>query len=150
MKPEREVNMPSDGTIKFAVSFLSRKILEQCIAVARGTRVLIPIAIRFPVVTSAGSASSLGMLMADSPCMVPHHAIPWERELEHSEGVCTSSAWILPFPCKQADDFTCRTGRQLIFHISHENSLSLFKILLYCYGGIWTYLILVIFDAYSA
>lgn len=92
MKPEREVNMPSDGPIEFAVSFFSRKILGQCLAVAKGTRVLIPIAIRYPGVTSAGSASSLAVLMAGSPCMVPHHSVPWERELEHSDGICTSSA----------------------------------------------------------
>lgn len=92
MKPEREVNSPSDGTTKFAVSFLSRKILGQCLVVATGAKVPIPIAIRFPGVTSAGTASSLAMLMAGSPCTVPHHRVPWERELEHSDGVCTSCA----------------------------------------------------------
>lgn len=92
MKPEREVNTLSDGTIKFAVSFLSRKRLGQCLAVATNTKVLIPTAVRFPGVSLAGTASSLAMLMAGSPCTVPHHPVPWERGLEHSDSVCTSPA----------------------------------------------------------
>lgn len=90
MKPEREVNTPSDGTIKFAVPFLSGKTLGQCLVVVTGIKVLIPIALRFPGVTSVGTASSLAVLMAGSPCTVAHRPVPWERVLEHSDGVCTS------------------------------------------------------------